>query len=112
MMSGAVARPSGEAETRPLGRVHDEPGTLPDGRVSALRYSRATVPISQPALTDANILFNNSFVLRSRCQRQTTTRSCSGSTQIVFEPAPSAAKLVRGASGHCLPWVFSHQRYP
>src|SRR5271165_2199520 len=37
----------------------------------------------------------NSFPV-PRCQRQTTTRSCSGSIQIVLEPNPSAAKLVLG----------------
>jgi len=63
-------------------------------------------------LTDARTRLKNSLALRSRCQRQTTTRSWSGSIQIVFEPAPIAAKLLRGASGHCLPWVLSHQRKP
>src|SRR5439155_3966182 len=88
------------------------PSTKPSPRPSPKGEGEVGLPppFSQPTLTDASILFNNSFVLRSRCQRQTTTRSCSGSIQIVFEPAPSAAKLVRGALGHCLPCEFNHQR--
>jgi len=44
------------------------------------------------------------------CHRQTTTRSCSGSIQIVLVPFPIAAKLVAGADGHFFFCVLSHHR--
>src|SRR2546427_8771906 len=103
MLSAVLDRPV-------VGRLLGKSETCRASKWPSHPKSQHLQPSYSPVLTEASILFNNSFVLRSRCQRQTTTRSCSGSIQIVFEPAPSAAKLVRGVLGHCLPCVFNHQR--
>src|SRR5262249_38847861 len=53
-------------------------------------------------VTDATTLPRNSAATSSRIQRTTTTRSCSGSTKIMFGPAPWWAKLDSGAFGKSL----------